>query len=328
VVKSSVVNKRAGTAHNGLYGLEERIVRDYGCVRSKFLAMDDMSAVWILVAMNVLLVVPLILLLIHSSRRARAGRRHAETERIRFHDNERRLRSILEAEPQGIMVLGLDCRVLQINPAGCVLFDAGFPEEIIGKDLRDHIHPNDRSTIEDMQRAARDGRESCAKGRLTGLSGYVRWIDITSVPLPEDDGTVQSVLSVVRDVTEQKRADRRQILQHTVAKALASTSTMEQAVPDLLQAIATSLDWHVGVFWCVQDDRHAVACGQDWSVDPAAMQEFLRVSRQRVYTSGCDLPGRCWARGDQCGWKMSRQIPSLREGLPGRCAQRARFPFG
>lgn len=262
------------------------------------MVMDEVSLVWILAAVNVLLVVPLILLLIHSSRRARAGWRRAETERIRFQDNERRLRSILEAEPQGILVLGLDCRVLQINPAGCVLFDAGFSEEIIGKDLRDFIHPNDRSKIEDMQRTARDGRESCAKGRLTGLSGYIRWVDITSVPLPADDGSVQAVLSVVRDVTEQKRTDRRQALQHAVAKVLASTSTIEQAVPDLLQAIVMSLDWHVGVFWRVQDDRQAIVCEQDWSVDTTAVQEFLGVSRQQAYTSGCDLPGRCWARGE------------------------------
>ncbi len=281
------------------------------------MAMDDVSVVWILAAVNALLVVPLILLLIHSSRQARADRLRAEMERIRFRDNERRLGSILEAEPQGILVLGLDCRVLQINPAGCVLFDAGFPEEIIGKDLRDHIHPNDRSTIEDMHRTARDGRESCAKGRLTGLSGYVRWIDITSVPLPADDGTVQSVLSVVRDVTEQKRADRRQGLQHAVAKVLASTSTMEQALPDLLQAIVTSLDWHVGLFWRVQDGRQAVACELDWSVDPAAVQEFLRVSRQQTYASGCHLPGRCWARGEPLWVEDVERDPVFTRGAAG-----------
>lgn len=280
--------------------------------------MDDVSIVWILAAVNVLSVVPLILLLIHSSRRARAGRRRAEMERIRFHANERRLQSILEAEPQGIVVLGLDCRVLQINPAGCVLFEAGFPEEIIGKDIRAHIHPNDRSKVDDMQRTARDGRESCAKGRLIGLSGYIRWIEMTSVPLPADDGTVQSVLSVVRDVTEQKRADCRQALQHAVAKVLASTSTMEQAVPDLLRALVTSLDWHVGVFWRVQDDRQAIAYELGWSVDPADVQAFLRVSRQQAYTSGCDLPGRCWARGEPLWVEDVAEDPIFTRGSVGK----------
>ncbi|MBX3333480.1 MAG: response regulator [Nitrospira sp.] len=257
-----------------------------------------MSVVWILAAVNVLFMVPLILLLFYRFKRAQAGWLRAETERVGLQENERRLRSILQAEPQGILVLGLDYQVLQINPAGCVLFDAGFSEEIIGKDFRDYIHPNDRSQIEAMQRTARDGHESCAKGRLTGFSGYTRWVDITSVPLPGDDGVVQAVLSVVRDVTEQKRADRRQALQHAVTKVLASTSTMEQAVPDLLQAIVMSLDWQVGVFWRVQGDRQAIICEQNWAIDTTAVQEFLRVSRQQAYMSGGDIPGRCWARGE------------------------------
>ncbi len=325
--QSQVVNKRTDTARNGLYSPEEGIVRDYGCARGQIMIMDDVSVVWILVAVNVLLVVPLILLLIHSSKRAQAGWRCAEAERVRFQDNERRIRSILEAEPQGILVLGLDGRVLQINPAGCVLFDAGFSEEIIGKHLCDSIHPNDRSKIEDMQRTARDGRESCAKGRLVGFSGYSRWVDITSVPLPADDGSVQAVLSVVRDVTEQKRADRRQALQHAVAKVLASTSILEQAVPDLLQAIVMSLDWQVGLFWRVQDDRHSIVCERDWSIDPTMVQEFLRTSRQQAFPSGVNLPGRCWARGEPLWMEditgdptLKRETVGATRGLHAACA--------
>lgn len=259
---------------------------------------DGMSVFWIMVAANVLLVAPLILLLVQASRRARAGWLRAEAERVRCQENEHRLRSILEAEPQGILVFSLDWRVLQINPAGCVLFDAGFSEEIVGKDIREHIHSNDQPQIEDMHKAAREGRETCGKARLVGFSKQIRWVEITSVPLPADDGTVQAVLSVVRDVTEQKRADRRQALQHAVAKVLAASSTVEQAVPDLLQAIVVSLDWHVGLFWRVQDDRQTISCVQDWSVDTTMVQEFVRSSQQEALTSGSDLPGDCWARGE------------------------------
>ena len=259
---------------------------------------DEMGMVWILLAVNVLLVGPLVLFLVQIARQARSRWLCAEAERIRLQENEQRLRSILEAEPQGIVVLDLDCQLLQINPAGCFLFDAGFSEEILGKDIRDYVHASDRQQIDDMQRAVREGRETCGKCRLIGLSKQIRWVEITSVPLPAEDGRVRSVLSVLRDVTEQKRADRRQALQHAVAKVLAASSTFEQAVQDLLQAIVVSLDWQVGLFWRVQDDRQTIVCMQDWSVDPTVMQEFLRSSRQETLTSGSDLPGACWACGE------------------------------
>jgi len=260
--------------------------------------MDEVRTFWIIAAANVLLVAPLIFFLIQTSRRARTGRVCAEAERIRFQDSEQRLRSILEAEPHGILVIGLDYRVLQVNPAGCLLFEAGFSEEIVGSDVRTYIQTNDCLQIEEMHRAAREGRETCGKGRLVGLSGQVRWVEITFVPLSASDGTIQAVLSVIRDVTEQRRADRRQALQHAVAKVLAGASTVEQAIPDLLQAIVVNLDWHVGLFWRVQEDRQTIACTRDWSVDATGMLEFMKRNRQGTYTAGSDLPGHCWARGE------------------------------
>ena len=253
---------------------------------------------WIIGIANLLIVIPLIALLVRATRRAQAGWTEAETERIRSQDNERRLRSILEAEPEGVLVIGLDRRVLQVNPAGCVLFDAGFSEEVVGRDMVDFVHLDDRRLIEEAHQTALEGRENCGKGRLIGLSGQIRWIEMTSVPLPAEDGTVRSVLSVVRDVTEQKRADRQQALQHAVAKVLAEASAVEQAVPELLQVIAVSLGWHVGLFWLVQEDRRALTCVQDWSSVSASVQDFLRTSREETLTSGVGLPGRCWASGE------------------------------
>jgi len=259
---------------------------------------DGTRMLWIIAAANVLLVAPLIFSLIRISRRARSGRVCAEAERIRFQENEQRLRSILEAEPHGILVIGLDYQVLQINPAGRLLFEAGFSEEIAGTDVRTYIQTNDGLQIEEMHKAAGEGRETCGKGRLVGLSGQVRWVEVTFVPLSASDGTIQAVLSVIRDVTEQRRAGRRQALQHAVAKVLAGASTVEQAIPDLLQAIVVNLEWHAGLFWRVQYDRQTIACMRDWAVNTTVVQEFMKRSRQAAHTAGSDLPGHCWARGE------------------------------
>lgn len=258
----------------------------------------DVNLVWVVGLVNLLLVVPLLVFLLQVLRRDRARRLQAETERVRLQENEQRLRSILEAEPQGILVVGLDHRVIQINPAGCFLFDAGFSEEILGRDLRDFVHTGDLQQVEDLHRAAQEGRETRGRWRLVGLSRQIRWVEMTAVPLPAENGSVRSILSVLQDVTEQKRADRRQTLQHAVAKVLAASSTVEQAIPDLLQAIVVSLDWEVGLFWRVQDDRRSLTCAHEWSIDSTMDQEFLRNSRQQDHGPDSDLPGCCWARGE------------------------------
>ena len=134
----------------------------------------DISLFWAIGLVNLLLVVPLIVFLAQALRRDRTRRLQAEREQVRLQENEQRLRSILEAEPQGILVSGLDHRVLQINPAGCFLFAAGFSEEIIGRDLRDFVHTGDHQQLDDLHKAAREGRETRGRCRLVGLSRQIR----------------------------------------------------------------------------------------------------------------------------------------------------------
>lgn len=252
----------------------------------------------VMLAVNGFLLTALLALYARSTRRAQTGSLEAEAEKSRISDNERRLESIWKAEPQGILVLGLDYRVQLVNPAGCLVFDAGFPEEVVGRDVRDFIQLENRHLIEDMYQTTQNGHEACGTWRLIGLSRQVRWIDIRLAPLPTDQGTVQSVLAVVRDITEQKHADRRQALQHAVTKVLAESSTVEQAIPELLQAITVSLDWRVGLFWQMDDNHLSMTCTKDWSVDTTILSGFLQTSRQQTYSSGYGLPGRCWAKGE------------------------------
>ena len=273
-----------------------------------------MDLFWVMVATNGFLLTALIALYarsVRSVRRVLPESPEAEAEKSRISDHERRLESIWKAEPQGILVLGLDYRVQLVNPAGCLVFDAGFPEEVVGRDVRDFILSKDHHLIEDMYQATLNGHEACGTWRLIGLSRKVRWLDTRLAPLPTDRGTVQSVLAVVRDITEQKHADRRQALQHAVTKVLAECSTVEQAIPELLRAITVSLDWRVGLFWYVADGHSRITCTKDWSVDTTISQQFLQISRQETYRAGHGLPGRCWAKGEPIWVEDVTQDPTL-----------------
>lgn len=246
----------------------------------------------------VLLAGPLIGLLLRATHKAHIQWRDAEDERGRSRRNERRLQTILEVDPEGMVVLGGDRRIVQVNPAGCALLAAAFPEEVLGQDLLTFIHPDDRHGFARVQQVALQGRSAVAKGRLIGLSGQVRWVEMISVLLPDEADTEPSVLGVVRDVTEQRRSDRRQALQHAVANVLAESTSVEQALPELLRVVTTVLEGQVGLFWLVQEDQSAVRCLLDWFSAGATVDEFVEASRRERFSSGRGLPGRCWARGE------------------------------
>lgn len=253
---------------------------------------------WTVAIVAAILAGPLIGMLVVSTRKAQREWIDAEDERSRSRDNERRLQTILEVDPEGVLVLGRDRRILRMNPAGCTLFAAAFPEEMLGKEVTQFIHPDDRPGFQRVHETALEGRGVVAKGRLIGLSGHVRWVEMTSVLLPDEGNLEPSVLGVLRDVTEQRRSDRRQALQHAVAKVLAGSSSVEQAVPDLLRAVTAVLEWHVGLFWRVREEDRVLICDKEWSSGSSTVQDFLNVSHRQTFTSGFGLPGRCWARGE------------------------------
>jgi len=253
---------------------------------------------WTVVAASLLIVGPLIGLLIGATRRAQLEWKETQDGRMHARANERRLQTILEVEPEGVLVTDAGRRVLQINPAGCALFDAGFPEEILGRDIAQWVYEDDRRAYEDDHATALQGREILTSGRIFGLTGRARWFEMTSVMLPDEHGRQPSVLSVVRDITDQKHAQRRQALQHAVAKVLAEASTVEQAIPELLRVIGSSLEWQVGTFWLVQEKTRLLRCTQTWGAHPYPVEEFLDASRRQTFSSGVGFPGRCWARGE------------------------------
>ncbi len=235
----------------------------------------------------------------------------AEQERSRARKNERWLRSILEAEPEGIMVIGENNLVQEANPAACALFEVGFLDEIVGRPAQGFIHADDQSRIKDAFDAAWVGHQSCVKGRVLSLSGHIRWVEIRSVPLPADEGSTPSTLCLLRDITEQDRADRLQTLQHAVARVLAESSTLEQAAPELLRAIATGLRWDVGVFWLVQEDGAVLSCDHQWLNPELTDRNVIETCLQNGIAIGSALPGRCWERGEDIWVPDLSQQPEL-----------------
>ena len=179
------------------------------------------------------------------------------------------------------------------------------------------VHPDDRSVFERVHEVALQGRSVVAKGRLIGLSAQIRWAEMTSVLLPDERDRAPSVLAVIRDVTEQRRSDRRQALQHAVATVLAESTSVAQAVPDLLRVVTTVLEWQVGLFWQVQEDQRAVRCTHEWSPTASAVEDFIKASHREAFTSGFGLPGRCWARGEPL-WvsDVLKRSPPFREAPP------------
>lgn len=130
-------------------------------------------------------------------------RKHAEAV---LQDNERRLRLILDNEPECVKTVSLDGLLQTMNPAGLAMVDAQSEDEIRGLPMRHLIHPNDWQAYERFHKSVSSGQTASLSFRMHGLRGTERVVESHAVPLKDQDGTVTAVLSVTRDMTERRHA--------------------------------------------------------------------------------------------------------------------------
>jgi PAS domain S-box-containing protein len=91
--------------------------------------------------------------------------------------------------------------------------------------------------------------------------------------------------------------DRRRLeVQYKVARTLQEAQTLEEAAPELIEAIGVALGWEVGGLWQVRRPR-VLRCVASWyapGVDPTG---FEKLSRDFVLRPGIGLPGRVLETG-------------------------------
>jgi PAS domain S-box-containing protein len=124
--------------------------------------------------------------------------------------SERRLQTIVDAEPACVKLVSPAGLLLDMNPAGLQMIGAERLTQVVGRPVIDLVHPADRSRYLEMHRAASSGCPVRWEFRIVSLSGVERWVDSHMVPFETSvngHDAVPAVLGVTSDVTERKRLE-------------------------------------------------------------------------------------------------------------------------
>jgi len=123
--------------------------------------------------------------------------------------SERRLQTIIDAEPACVKLVAPDGLLLDMNRSGLKMLGVENLADIIGRPVINCVHPDDRSRYLEMHRAAVRGSSGRLEFRTIGPTGQERWVDSYAVAFEtsDDTGAVQpAVLSVTSDISERVRA--------------------------------------------------------------------------------------------------------------------------
>jgi len=122
-------------------------------------------------------------------------------------ESESRLRAIINNEPECVKTVTADGHLVEMNAAGLRMIEAESQAQVRGLLVTELIHPEDRSRFQELHDVAAAGGTGQLQFRVIGLKGTERWMETHSVGLPDEEGVSSSVLSVTRDITDQRRAE-------------------------------------------------------------------------------------------------------------------------
>ena len=120
--------------------------------------------------------------------------------------SEERYRTLAEASPDQIFIVGRDDTIQYVNSTALKLLRLPY-DQVIGKPRTDLFPPEiAKSQSASLQMVFETG-ESIRKEEMIPFGMKELWVDLSLVPLKDEVGNVTSILGIARDITERKRVN-------------------------------------------------------------------------------------------------------------------------
>ncbi len=239
-------------------------------------------------------------------------RRQAEVD---LKNSEAELHALFAAMTDVVLVRDIDGRCIKIAPTNPIhLYKPSH--DMRGKTLHDVLPLAQADTIlTHIQRALSTQQTINCEYDLT-IEAREVYFSANISPLSQD-----SVVLVARDITQLKRSEQHRGIQYKVARVLADSSTLSEAISKVLQTLCHSLEWDLGEFWSVDAQANLLRLGEVWVTALTPPTNFEAVSRQIAIAPGIGLPGRVWETNkpvwlnDLVDENFLRSTPALAAGF-------------
>jgi PAS domain S-box-containing protein len=123
-------------------------------------------------------------------------------------NNEKRLQTIIETEPECVKIVAPDGELLDMNRAGITMLEASSLESVQKHKLINFILPEYRPAFMDLHERVMTGESGTLEFEVEGLNGTRRWLETHAAPILDSQGKPVSLLGVTRDITERKNVEK------------------------------------------------------------------------------------------------------------------------
>jgi PAS domain S-box-containing protein len=210
-------------------------------------------------------------------------------------ESEAQYRLLFEASPVPAWVVDLDTLAIVAANDAAVRHLGYARAELIGKPAVDIRPVAERQRALASLAAGREGRDEVGAWRYLRSDGTVLDALVRTRRIRYAGREARLVLA--QDVTEERRAERRQAAQFAATRVLAESGTLEEAMPRLLAVIGEGLGWELGEFWVADAARVVVRRAAVWRPAGRRAPGDDEAPVAATLPMGAGLVGRVWRAG-------------------------------
>lgn len=251
----------------------------------------------------------------------RRAARQAQERAAALASSEERTRLIVDQASDGFVAMDAEGRITDWNASAETMF-GWRAAEVIGRTVADVIVPPSlrEAHMAGVERFLRTGRAKIAGTRVTlsalHRDGHEFPVELSLSAL--DSAGSPTFTAFISDVSERHRAERLLRAQHATTRVLAESSTLDEALPRILETTAGAFGWDAAYFWELDRDAGVLRVDQRWSAPDTFTAPLDDVTTDLELEIGSGVPGRAWAHGRP---EWARDVATS-PGLPRSAAAR------
>jgi diguanylate cyclase (GGDEF)-like protein/PAS domain S-box-containing protein len=208
----------------------------------------------------------------------------------RLAESQRRTQQLIETLPNPIFFKGRDGAYQGVNKAWEAFF--GLPRtHIVGKTVHE-LYPHAPQVAERLdamdQVLWRSPGTQAYETTITTPSGARYDTIYYKATISAPDGSAAGLIGTIIDITDRKRAERRQAMEHAVTRVLAEAKSQADAVPQVLSIICEALGWRGGTRWHWDAERRAARAAESSGEAPLAASVAERACSEAQPVAGSE----------------------------------------
>ena len=168
------------------------------------------------------------------------------TERKRVEDELRRKemfnRQLIANSPDCVKTLDLQGNLLSMSPSGLELLELECVDPFIGKPYEGFWRESDREAVRMAIAEAAQGGSGRFQAFCPSAKGKPMWWDVIIRPIFGPDGRLEKLLSVSRDITDQKQAELDQAALYKVGELIRSATCPDDLLGDVGDLVGNYLE--------------------------------------------------------------------------------------